>query len=263
MPVFGPIGTLSCSASGCTCGGGSGPAVIRFLGCASIPIPGLIVKIWTSSAKTSLVLSGTTDALGQIYGTIPSTRTYWVDASAASGNTQAVWTRFNNLLIGSVILTVGATATFAPNTPASGYACSTVCFAPIKTTLNISDGVYLPGVMTYASGIWSGGTTSLAYPGCGPCGAIVFVGPWLSYTWNGPLNSIWDSPNAPPGPSQYCPGALVIQPFCTYESTSLTCPSVSSNVFNWTCTSGVPVSCNHTGTSNLAYCTAPSFTITE
>ena len=67
---------------------------LKLMGCASLPVPGAVVKVYTSSAETTLVFSGTTDALGQVYGYIPSSGTYWIDPS---GNSGGVWSRFASL----------------------------------------------------------------------------------------------------------------------------------------------------------------------
>jgi hypothetical protein len=251
-----PFGIWSIGGCNCSCAGPPAPnTTILCTGCTSLPVPGLIVKVWTSSAESSLVFSGTTDALGQIYGYIPSNGTYWVDFSATSGNSGGVWGRFNSLAARSVGLTIGSTASTSLGAAASGYECTAACWAPLKTTLFLTDSVYGAVTLTYSGGNWIGSYSGLSYPGCGACGPITFVGPWLSYSFDASLTTTWAANPA----TGYCPGGGT-PAFCIYPGTS-SCPSASSNTYSWS-GGGTPSSCNHTG-SNLAYCSTPTFTVSE
>ena len=236
---------------GCGCAVPAANTTLKLMGCASLPVPGAVVKVYTSSAETTLVFSGTTDALGQVYGYIPSSGTYWIDPS---GNSGGVWSRFASLAARSVGLTIGSTATTSLGSAASGYVCTSICWAPIATALHITDSVYGAATLTYSGGNWIGSYSGLTYPGCGSCAMRTFVGPWLSYSFAGSLTTTWAAIN-----TTYCPGGGTTA-FCIYPGTS-SCPSASSNTYSWS-GGGSPASCNHTG-SNLAYCSTPTFTVSE
>jgi hypothetical protein len=100
-------------------------ATITVEGCFSLVLPGATVAVSTGG---SLIFTGTTNGSGQVSLTVnPSTSYSIVTTSTRFVTNTTTWT-------------TGATGPFAktvgPLTAASGYACTSFCAEPFKTTLN-------------------------------------------------------------------------------------------------------------------------------
>ena len=120
------------------------------------PIEGATVKIWDSSAKTTLMGSGTSDASGNAYVSInvPSgvtTTWYWeasypsVRTGVASGTSQCDEEGTPDFTIDAAI------------PPAAGYQCGVWCQLPLANTLYYHDDVLGDVTLTATgSGGWSG-----------------------------------------------------------------------------------------------------------
>jgi hypothetical protein len=257
----------------CCCGGGGTNITLAYTGCNGLPVEGLPVNVYTNSSETTLVFGGTTDSLGQVSGTIPSTGNYWVDAQ--TGNTSSpIWSRFATLPIGSVTLTVGGTVPVSLGAPASGFFCAGCCGVPLNETLFLSDSMYGSATITNSGLFWGGNSDASPFviPPCGGCPGITFPFAFsLQYAWtcspSGDLLIFSGATIADPPFGFGCPGGDSPDEFqCPITPTSVTCLT-PTQAFSYTGTLSLTAVCtNSAGNSNpgVIYCPdPPTFTVTE
>lgn len=145
--------------AGCT------TATPQVTGCNGLPLPGATYKVWNSSAKTTMLFTGTTDSAGQVGPwDFPVCGSYWREISAPRFTTLAGRRRM-----------VGDFVDQMADQVDSGYHCSNECPYPEPDTLHGTHSVL--GAITYTYdefGPLSLGwyaTVSYSYPGCYCCPA--------------------------------------------------------------------------------------------
>ncbi len=140
------VGETGCS---CTCESSYFPLTCK--GCNSILFPsGQSIQVWTALGGT-LINTFTTNSSGVAYFTGLNPGAYWIIPSNArfAGQTITIGTGSTNISFGA----------------ASGYTCSTLCYAPLANTLNGTFSVIGAVTLTYGSTIYGAGWkgTSGAY----------------------------------------------------------------------------------------------------
>ncbi|MDG3003256.1 hypothetical protein [Paludisphaera mucosa] len=162
-------------------------------GCGNSRIPGATVNVWTSSAKTTLLATGTTDAFGtptsgEVIVNVGAGGSYWLEVSHPRYASFAGTRTFNS----------SATTTTSTMIPASGYHCG-VGNNPWADVLYWSDSLTgASGVLNYTNitGLqgWLGTATMTSYGYSPPDGSAsctpVTVNLQLAWNCN------WSSPYA-------------------------------------------------------------------
>lgn len=231
--------------SGCDCSCGSTcNQTFTVEGCNSITYAGVTVEVY-DSAGTTLLDSGTTDAVGEVtLSWSGSSGNHVVKVTGASARFDAYDQTLNLTCGGSQSITL---------TPATGFHCwvGSGCLLPVADTVHVTDTVLGTATLTYNAGIsdWSG-TSTYAFPGfnyvvsgtgahviCGAVGSLQ-----INWRLNGNTTWVFDSSNVGTS-SAACPdpfgGSLAGISLVTI-SRSITCPASLSVVDSLTITGTDP-----------------------
>jgi hypothetical protein len=152
LPDPSAAGVTSLTITGCPGGACCCQFLTEVVGCNSTVLPNATVNWWTSSAKTSLISTGTTDSTGDINGCVGSAGTYWREIVA---------TRFTTLA-GNVAATCSGSETQTLSA-GSGFTCmGGSCPYPLADTLHCTFANAGLQTFTFSGSLWTASFTYLS-----------------------------------------------------------------------------------------------------